>query len=64
MAKVIPGEQGVLDYIDQRMKFLLNETEEVEENIQASLRRIEEEKKFLKEYNKEIQYLNKLKKIL
>jgi len=64
MAKVIPGEQGVLDYIDQRMKFLLNETEEVEENIQASLRKIEEEKKFLKEYNKEIQYLIKLKKIL
>ena len=64
MAKVIPGEQGVLDYIDQRMKFLLNETEEVEENVQASLRKIEEEKKFLKEYNKEIQYLIKLKKIL
>ena len=64
MAKVIPGEQGVLDYIDQRMKFLLNETEEVEENIQSSLRKIEEEKKFLKEYNKEIQYLIKLKKIL
>ena len=64
MAKVIPGEQGVLDYIDQRLEFLLNETEEVEENIQSSLRRIEEEKKILKEYNKEIQYLNKLKKIL
>ena len=64
MAKVIPGEQGVLDYIDQRMKFLLNETEEVEENIKSNLIRIEEEKKFLKEYNKEIQYLIKLKKIL
>jgi len=64
MAKTVPGEQGVLDYIDQRLKFLLNETEEIEENIQSDLRRIEEEKKFLKEYNKEIQYLNKLKKIL
>ena len=64
MAKVIPGEQGVLDYINQRMEFLLNETEEVEENIQASLRRIEEEENFLKEYEKEIKYLNKLKKIL
>jgi len=64
MAKIVPGEQGVLDYIDKRLEFLLNETEEVEENIQASLRKIEEEKKFLKEYNKEIQYLIKLKKIL
>ena len=64
MAKVIPGEQGVLDYIDKRLEFLLNETEEIEENIQSALIRIEEEKKFLKEYNKEIQYLIKLKKIL